>query len=92
MYVDAALTSKPFGGVSGAPSVVPKTELPMTGDIGALYTLVLWLPLLLGAVLGVLWSVDKWGRWQAWLVGAPVLLATLWGVSQTAVQLLPNLL
>jgi sortase A len=38
------------------------------------------------------WSRVRWGRWQTWLLGGPLLLAALWGVSTTAIQLLPNLL
>ena len=62
------------------------------GDSGALFLLVLWLPLLVVAAVGLVWLQERWGRWQTWLVGAPVILAALWGVSQTAVQLLPNVM
>jgi sortase A len=92
VFVYAGLKSKPFGSEGGAPSSVPTAELPMQGDPSALYELVLWLPLLLGAALALVWAVDRWGRWQAWVVGVPILLATLWGVSQSAIQLLPNLM
>ncbi|MCW2494718.1 sortase [Jatrophihabitans sp.] len=91
VFVYAELKSKPFGSDGGTPSSVPKAELPMKGDPSALYELVLWLPLLLGSSIAVLWAVERWGQWQAWLIGTPVLLATLWGVSQSAIQLLPNL-
>ena len=112
VYVDAALTSTPFGTIpgglsgaqgcvkagqlepnslKGAPSCVPKAETPMQGDTSSLYVLVLLLPLLLGAVIAVAWASVRWGRWQAWFCGAPVLLGVLWAVSKVAVQLLPNL-
>jgi len=42
--------------------------------------------------LAIAWAFERWGRWQTWLVGAPLVLAALWGVSETAVQLLPNLM
>ncbi|MCU1657841.1 MAG: hypothetical protein JWO57_2497 [Pseudonocardiales bacterium] len=92
VYVDAALQGKAFVDPGGRPSYVPTAETAMHGDVGALYVLVLWLPVLvIGAVVAV-WAYDRWGRWQTWLVGMPIILAGLWGVSQTAVQLLPNLM
>ena len=91
VYVDAKLVGKTFGTNSGGLSSVPTSELPMKGDSSALYVLLLWLPLLLGAGVAVSWAFARWGRWQAWVIGVPLLLATLWGVSKVAVQLLPNL-
>jgi len=96
VFVDAALTTKPYGAAvasnqAARPVAVPKAEQAMQGDSGALYVLVLWLPLLLGAVMFAVWAYARWGRWQAWVTGVPLLLATLWGVSKVAVQLLPNL-
>ena len=57
----------------------PRPRLLMHGDSGALYTLVLWLPLLVLAGVLVVWLSDRWGRWHTWLVGAPVVLAALVG-------------
>ena len=64
----------------------------MQGDPSALLPLALALPLLIGSVLVLPWARTRWGGWQSWVVGLPLLLATLWTVSQAAVQLLPNLL
>ena len=91
VFLDASLQGKAFGSTAGRPDSVPRDELAMRADPGALIELVLWLPLLLGAVLAVVWAVARWGRWQSWVIGVPIVLAALWGVSQTAVQLLPNL-
>lgn len=76
----------------GRPGAIPKSEKSLSGDIGALFMLVLWLPVLAMTALAIVWAHARWGRWQTWLVGAPALLAALWGVSETAVQLLPNLM
>ncbi|MDT4893939.1 MAG: sortase [Pseudonocardiales bacterium] len=92
VYVDATLVSKPFADSGVRPSLVPEAERAMKGDTGALYSLVLWLPAPLLAALGIVWAADRWGRWQAWLIGTPIALAALWGVTQTAVQFLPNLM
>lgn len=91
VYVDAKLQGKPFPTPPGQPTSVPKSENTMSGDIGALFLLVLWLPLLVIAGIGAVWLFDRWGYWQTWLVGVPVILACLWGASETAVQLLPNI-
>jgi sortase A len=92
VYVDAHLTSAPFVDGGGRLSAVPSYEQALKGDPGALYSLVLWLLLIVGAALAVVWANERWGRWQTWLIGTPVLLAALWGVTQTAVQFLPNLM
>jgi sortase A len=92
VYLDAKLQSQAFPVPAGRPVTVPKSEKSMKGDIGALFPLVLWLPLLIFALLAIVWSLERWGRWQTWLVGAPLLLGAMWGVSETAVQLLPNLM
>lgn len=92
VYVDARLTSAPFIDTGGRLPVVPQSENALKGDTNALYSLVLWLPLLVFAALGVVWAQDRWGQWQAWIVGTPVTLAALWGVTQTATQFLPNLM
>jgi len=89
VFVYATLKGDPYLGSAGV--AIPKVEQPMKGDPSALYVLVLWIPLLFAAVMGVLWAVARWGRWQAWLVGVPVILATLWGFSSSVLQLLPNL-
>lgn len=89
VFVYASLRGDPYPGSAGV--AVPKSELPMKGDPSALYVLVLWTPLLFAAVMGVLWAIARWGKWQAWLVGSPIILATLWGFGESVVRLMPNL-
>ena len=64
----------------------------MKGDSGAALLLLLWMQALLVVGSALAWAQARWGRWQSWLVGAPVLVAVLWSASTAAVQLLPNLL
>lgn len=92
VYVVANLVSKPFVDPGGRLAAVPSSDGAMKGDTGALYLLVLWLPVLVAGGAGAVWAYDKWGLWQTWLVGVPVILAGLWGVSESALQLLPNLM
>ena len=91
VYVDATLKGKAFADGALATAVTPDAERAMVGDTSALYPLVLWLPLLGCAFALVVWAQERWGRWQTWIVGMPVVLAALWGTTETAVELLPNL-
>jgi sortase A len=92
VYVDATLSGKAVPAPAGRPVAVPVSELPGRSDPGAWPYLVFWLQgLILGGV-GSVWAWLRWGRWQTWLVGAPILLAVMWGISEEAMRLLPNLL
>jgi sortase A len=92
IYVDAALKGKLAGSPAGRPAAVLTSEVPMHGDTSVLMPLVLWLQLLLLTVLVVVWVRSRWGGPQTWLVAVPAILAVLWVISETAFQLLPNLL
>ncbi|HEX9033863.1 MAG TPA: sortase [Streptosporangiaceae bacterium] len=92
LYVDTALIGKPVASPAGMPTITRASEQPMHGDPGVLFVLVMWLQLLVVTVLAVIWVRSRWGRWQTWLAGAPAILAVLWIVSETAFQLLPNLI
>jgi sortase A len=63
----------------------------MRGQTDALFPLVLWLQLLALGVVGIVLARLRWGAWQAWIVGLPVVIAALWGASSSAWLLLPNL-
>jgi sortase A len=91
-YVDAALQGKAVTAPAGRPVAVPTAELPGRSDPGAWPFLVLWLQGLLVAGIASVWAWSRWGRWQTWLVGAPIVLGVLWGISSEAMRLLPNLI
>ena len=90
VYVDALLKDKtvPSASTVGLPST---DEAPMQGDTSGLYPLVLWMQLLALAIVGVVLGRSRWGVWQTWLVGTPVVIAALWGASNNIWLLLPNL-
>jgi sortase A len=90
VYVDALLQGKPKPGGS-ATATYRDADLPMHGDRSGLFALVLWLQLLLIGVVGIAVARVRWGIWQAWLIGLPIVLAALWGASSNAWLLLPNL-
>ena len=92
VFVDASLQ---VGAVQpyppGRPTVLPDSERPMQGDRGALVPLVLWLQGLLLVSVGAAFGRARWGKWQTWLLAMPLVLACLWGATECAVALLPNL-
>ncbi|PJI94033.1 sortase [Luteimicrobium subarcticum] len=92
--VDATLTSDPFTTpveVTSARSLSP-SELAFAGDPSAWPWLVIALAALVLCVVGLAFLRTWWGRWQTWLVGAPVLLLLGLLAGQEAFVLLPNLL
>jgi sortase A len=92
IYVDALLKGDGQPTAPGRPGAVPQAERAMQGDPSALLPLALALPLLVGALVFTVIAFRRWGGWQTWVVGVPLVLLGLWMVSQAAVQLLPNLL
>ncbi|WP_370124695.1 sortase domain-bontaining protein [Streptacidiphilus sp. MAP12-33] len=94
LQVDADLISKvqPSPARSLTAQELTPAELPMHGDASAWVPLVLWGEALLLAAVGVTLARVRWGRWQAWTVGAPVLGALGLFVADQVVRLLPNLI
>ncbi len=66
------------------------SDVPGQADPGAWPFVVLWLAGLAAASAAVWWLWSRWGLLRTWLVGAPVLLALLWALSNEAMRLLPN--
>lgn len=92
LFVDTTL----IGEALAAPGGRPRTQLPeeeaLSRDTGVLIELVLWLQVLVLAVGFFAWARIRWGRWETWLVGVPIVVAATWQVYHSgAVALLPNL-
>jgi sortase A len=92
VYVDATMVGETQPTPSGRLGAVPAAEKPMGRDTSTLVSLLLWLQLFLVASIALVWTWYRWGRWQTWVVGIPVLIAVLWGMSESALALLPNLM
>lgn len=92
VYVDATLQDKAMLPDAAYPAAVTKSEDLMSGDSGALLLLLMWVQALLVVSCALGWAHVRWGLWQSWLAGVPVLLLILWSASTAAAQLLPNLL
>lgn len=94
LYVDAALT----GTAEQTPrSVLTDKALDPDERVMGVDTDG-WLPLVFSfqwlVIAGVLarWLVGAWGRWQTWVVAAPVLLVLAATTADAAMSLLPNLI
>ncbi len=92
VFVDAALQGAPQPAPPGRLAAVPASDLAMAGDTGTLVSLFLWLQALLLASVAIVWTRARWGAWQTWVIGVPVIAALVWACLQSAIELLPNLL
>ena len=92
VYVAANLQGTGQTGPPGRPTQVSAAQQAMGSSSSALYSLALWLEAMAIVAVGVTWARSRWGGWQVWLAGAPLVLATVWIVTETATRLLPNLL
>lgn len=73
-------------------ATLPASDQAMAGDSSQAFALVLWAQAFLIAVIAFTWARERWGKWQAWTVGLPVLLGIGWAVSNQVAAFLPNLL
>jgi len=90
VYVVAKLQGKVATAPAGRPTSVPTAQVQGHNDPAAWPFVALWFVALL-AVSAVCWRLwSRWGMLRTWLVGAPVLFAILWGLSNEAMRLLPN--
>ncbi|SEO99927.1 LPXTG-site transpeptidase (sortase) family protein [Actinacidiphila rubida] len=91
LRVDATLvgTAQPAPAAGG---LISTAERPLEGDPSAWLPVMLWLQALLIVVVAATWAFRRWGRWQTWIAGVPVLVAIVVALSGAATELLPNLL
>jgi sortase A len=88
--VEATLRGKAVAAPPHRPQTVAQTDLPGQTDSAAWPFVALWLAGVALASVAVWWLWSRWGLLRAWVIGAPVLLALLWGFSNEAMRLLPN--
>lgn len=93
LRVDADLVSatQPAPVVTFNIAPLAKAESPLQGDSSVLGALVLWAEALLVAAGLIAAARVRWGSWQAWIVGLPLLSALGLAVADRVAQLLPNL-
>jgi sortase A len=91
VFVDATMTGQVQPAPSGRPTSIIPAATEMHADTGGLVDLVLWLQALVVVGAAVVWARTRWGGWQVWLAGTPVVLAVIWAISSETLRLLPNL-
>ena len=91
LYVDATLKGTAQPASTGRPTSIPVAERQMQGDRRAFLPVVLWLGTMLVAVVAGSVARVRWGLRQTLMVGLPLVVASAWGVAETATHLLPNL-
>ena len=94
VHVDADLTST-IDPTPVWPQGIPaltNAERPLQGDSSALTVLVLWAQALVVAAVVVAWARLRWGYWQTWIVGLPLLTTLGLAVADRVAQLLPNVM
>jgi LPXTG-site transpeptidase (sortase) family protein len=94
VLVDADLVSRPL---SSAPAALgygslQSSEHANAGDTSTLWALVLWLEALVLVAVGIVWSWQRWGHYQTWIVFFPLTAVVGYFVADQFVRLLPNLL
>ena len=93
VYVDAELID---GQVQPDPrmrvSRVPASEMAFGIDLSGVLPLVLWLEALIAVAAGIVWFRGRIGRWESYLIGAPIVLALVWRVFEQIAGLLPNMI
>jgi len=94
LRVDADLvgTVQPAGPRPLTLANLPTAEKALQGDPSVWVSIVLLCQALLLAAVGVTVARYRWGGWQAWLVGGPLLLALAIAISNQVACLLPNLM
>jgi sortase A len=94
LRVDADLvsTTQPAGPRPLTAASLPTPERALEGDPSVWVWVMLLTQALFGAAVAVTWGRFRWGGWQAWLVGGPLLLALGVALADQIAQLLPNLL
>jgi sortase A len=89
-YVVAQLQGKAVGAPHGRPARVATSNLPGHNEPGAWLFVLLWAAALFAATAACWWLWSYWGLLRTWLIGAPILFAILWLLSNQAIRLLPN--
>jgi sortase A len=92
--IDAKLIGKSYErpAVSFPPGSLPSAEDAMGSDTSNLFALVLLLEALVAIAIGGTWLWRRWGRWQTWIVIAPVAFTFCLLTATNVNYLLPNLL
>lgn len=90
VYIDAVLEGKVAPTPPGRPATVSADQIQGASDAGARLGVALWLATYLLACVALAWLARRWGMPRTWLLGVPLVIAILWGLSTDSMRLLPN--
>ena len=94
LHIDASLDSK----VRETPSpvftkeVLDPSELELADDSGSWFATFFWLQWLIVGAIALRWARGRWGVWQTWIIGIPLMLALGAATADSAISTLANLL
>jgi LPXTG-site transpeptidase (sortase) family protein len=94
LHIDASLDSK----AQETPSpvftkeVLDPSELELASDTGSWFSSFFWLQWLVVAAIALRWARGRWGVWQTWIVGIPLVLVLGAATADSAISTLANLL
>ena len=94
LRVDADLVTgtQPSGPRPLTAGALPVPERALEGDPSVLIWVLLLSQALFGSAVAVTWARFRWGAWQAWLTGGPLLFGLGVALADQVARLLPNLL
>jgi LPXTG-site transpeptidase (sortase) family protein len=93
LRVDADLVSETQPRPPQLPSrALPPADAIMAGDTSALWGVVGWSILLVGAAIATVWVRFRTGLWPAWVIGVPVLVTLGLFAADDIAAMLPNVL
>jgi LPXTG-site transpeptidase (sortase) family protein len=94
LHVDAELVTMAYASSSKvmAYAALPVSERAMGQDSSAWFIAFFMATMCLAAGGGVWWLWRSWGRWQAWLIGLPLVMALGVACADSIMNALPNLL
>ena len=89
LVVTASLVGLPAPAHLEPTVVIPQDQVGLTGEPWAFAPLLLWLELLAGTIIGVLYFRRRISARVAWLFGAPLAIALMWAIFSAMSRLLP---
>lgn len=94
LHIDATLDSKlqPTPAAIFTADVLDPAELTLADDAKSWFSTVFWLQWLIVVAIALRWARGRWGLWQTWIVGIPLMLALGAATADSAISTLANLL
>jgi sortase A len=92
LRVDADLTTQALPAAAAPLPAVPRSEQPLGTDTSNLWVLVLLLQALVAASVAAVWSWQRWGHAQTWIVFFPLFSLLGYFTTDQFARFLPNVM